>query len=120
MLRYPPISSWSPATFLIFVLVAAAPLLAPHDPNRLKMAQTLKPPSAAYPFGTDEVGRDLLSRVLFGGRESIVAALVVIAAAVSLGIVVGATSSWFGGRIDEVLMRITDLFLRFLRRSLRC
>jgi peptide/nickel transport system permease protein len=111
--RYPALLSWGTATFLIFVLVAAAPLLAPHDPNRLNMAQSLKPPSAAYPFGTDEVGRDLLSRVLFGGRESIVAALVVIAAAVSLGILVGATSGWFGGRIDDVLMRMTDLFFAF-------
>ena len=111
--RYPALFSWGTATLLIFALVAAAPLIAPHDPNRLNMEQTLKPPSSAYPFGTDEVGRDLLSRVLFGGRESIVAALAVIAAAVVLGIAVGATSGWAGGRIDEALMRITDLFFAF-------
>jgi peptide/nickel transport system permease protein len=77
------------------------------------MAQTLKPPSVAYWFGTDEVGRDLLSRVLYGGRESIVAALAVIVAAVLIGTVVGAASGWIGGRVDELLMRITDLFFAF-------
>ena len=111
--RYPALFSWGAASLLIFVLVAAAPLVAPRDPNRLNMAQTLKPPSVAYPFGTDEVGRDLLSRVLYGGRESILAAMIVIACAVVLGIVVGATSGWTGGRLDEVLMRVTDLFFAF-------
>jgi peptide/nickel transport system permease protein len=111
--RYPALFGWGAASLLIFVLVASAPLVAPRDPNRLNMGQTLKPPSAAFPFGTDEVGRDLLSRVLFGGRESIVAALVVIVAAVFLGTLVGATSGWSGGHIDEVLMRITDLFFAF-------
>ncbi|HEX8967377.1 MAG TPA: ABC transporter permease [Chloroflexota bacterium] len=111
--RYPALFGWGAATMLIVVLVAAAPLVAPHDPNRLNMGQSLKPPSAAYPFGTDEVGRDLLSRVLYGGRESIVAALAVIVAAVVLGIVIGATSGWLGGRIDEALMRLTDLFFAF-------
>jgi peptide/nickel transport system permease protein len=111
--RYPALFSWGAASLLIFVLVAAAPIVAPRDPNRLNMAQSLKPPSAAYPFGTDEVGRDLLSRVLYGGRESILAALIVIACAVVLGIIVGATSGWTGGRVDEVLMRLTDLFFAF-------
>jgi len=111
--RYPALLSWGAATSVILALVAAAPLVAPYDPNRLNMGQTLKPPSATYLFGTDEVGRDLLSRVLFGGRESIVAALVVITAAVVLGVLVGATSGWAGGRVDEVLMRITDLSFAF-------
>src|SRR5919197_964753 len=111
--RYPALFGWGAATLLIFVVVAAAPLVAPSDPNRLNMAQALKPPSAAFPFGTDEVGRDLLSRVLFGGRESILAAFAVIAAAVGLGIVVGAAAGWSGGRVDEVLMRVTDLFFAF-------
>jgi peptide/nickel transport system permease protein len=111
--RHPALFSWGAATFVILALVAAAPLVAPYDPNRLNMGQTLKPPSSTNLFGTDEVGRDLLSRVLYGGRESIVAALVVITAAVALGILVGATSGWIGGRTDEVLMRVTDLFFAF-------
>src|SRR5215204_5235477 len=111
--RYPALFSWGAATFVILALVAAAPVVAPYDPNRLNMGQTLKPPSSTNLFGTDEVGRDLFSRVLYGGRESIVAALVVIGAAVALGILVGATSGWIGGRADEVLMRVTDLFFAF-------
>jgi peptide/nickel transport system permease protein len=77
------------------------------------MAQALKPPSPAFPFGTDEVGRDILSRVLFGGRESILAAFAVIVAALLLGVMVGAVAGWSGGQVDEALMRLTDLFFAF-------
>jgi peptide/nickel transport system permease protein len=94
-------------------LVAAAPVLAPYDPNRLNMAQALRPPSAEHLFGTDEVGRDLLSRVLFGGRESILAAFAVILAALAIGLLVGAFAGWQRGRTDEALMRLTDLFFAF-------
>ena len=111
--RYPALCAWGFFTLVILLVVAAAPLLAPYDPNRLNMAQTLKPPSGVYLFGTDEVGRDLLSRVLYGGRESIVAALAVIVAAVLIGTVVGAVAGWMGGRVDELLMRVTDLFFAF-------
>ena len=72
---------WGGATLLILALVAAAPALSRHDPNRMNIALALRPPSAVHWFGTDEAGRDILSRVLHGGRESISAALVVIAAA---------------------------------------
>jgi peptide/nickel transport system permease protein len=111
--RYPALVGWGSATLVIFIVVAAAPLLAPHDPNRLNMAQALKPPSAAFPFGTDEVGRDILSRVMFGGRESILAAFAVIVAAVTLGVAVGAVAGWRGGHVDDGLMRLTDLFFSF-------
>jgi peptide/nickel transport system permease protein len=111
--RHPALFGWGAATLLIFLVVAAAPLLAPYDPNRLNMAQALKPPSTAFPFGTDEVGRDILSRVLFGGRESILAAFSVILAAVAVGVFVGAVAGWYGGRVDEGLMRLTDLFFAF-------
>lgn len=104
---------WGSLTTLIFTIVAAAPMLAPYDPNRLNMTQTLKPPSTAFLFGTDEVGRDVLSRVLFGGRESILAAFAVIVAALLVGIVVGALAGWYGGQVDETLMRVTDLFFAF-------
>jgi ABC-type dipeptide/oligopeptide/nickel transport system permease subunit len=101
--RYPALFGWGVATLLILAAVAAAPVLAPHDPNRLNMAQALKAPSAAYPFGTDEAGRDILSRVLYGGRESIVAAFAVLIVAVVVGLTVGAASGWIVGRIDDVL-----------------
>jgi len=104
---------WGGAAGLILALVAAAPTLSRHDPNHMNIALALKPPSAVYWFGTDEAGRDVLSRVLHGGRESITAALVVILAALVIGIVVGALAGWRRGAVDEVLMRATDLFFAF-------
>src|SRR5262245_22793970 len=79
----------------------------------MNIALALKPPSALHWFGTDEAGRDVLSRGLHGGRESITAALVVILAALVIGIVVGALSGWWRGTVDEILMRATDLFFAF-------
>jgi peptide/nickel transport system permease protein len=111
--RYPALAGWGVATALVLAAVAAAPVLAPHDPNRLNLGRALKPPSAINWFGTDEAGRDVLSRVLHGGRESIVAALAVIAAAIALGILIGAAAGWVRGAVDETLMRLTDLFFAF-------
>jgi peptide/nickel transport system permease protein len=104
---------WGGATGVILALVATAPALSRHDPNRMNIALALKPPSAGHWFGTDEAGRDVLSRVLHGGRESITAALVVILAALVIGIVIGALAGWRRGAVDEVLMRATDLFFAF-------
>jgi peptide/nickel transport system permease protein len=104
---------WGSATALLLALVAAAPALSRHDPNRMNIALALRPPSAVHWFGTDEAGRDILSRVLHGGRESITAALVVILAALVIGVVIGALAGWCRGTVDEVLMRTTDLFFAF-------
>jgi peptide/nickel transport system permease protein len=111
--RHPALFGWGTATALIVLAVAAAPALAPRDPNRLDLGAALRPPSAVHWFGTDEAGRDVLSRVLHGGRESIAAALAVIAAALGLGILVGAGAGWARGVLDETLMRVTDLFFSF-------
>jgi peptide/nickel transport system permease protein len=111
--RHPALFGWGTATALIVLAVAAAPVLAPRDPNRLDLGAALRPPSAVHWFGTDEAGRDVLSRVLHGGRESIAAALAVIAAALGLGILVGAGAGWARGVLDETLMRVTDLFFSF-------
>jgi peptide/nickel transport system permease protein len=111
--RYPALVGWGAATALIVATIAAAPALAPHDPNRLDLGRALAPPSSANWLGTDEAGRDVLSRVLYGGRESLAAALAVIAAALGLGILVGATAGWVEGALDDALMRVTDLFFAF-------
>jgi peptide/nickel transport system permease protein len=111
--RYPALAGWGAATALVLASVAAAPVMSPHDPNRLNLGRALRPPSAVNWFGTDEAGRDVLSRVLHGGRESIVAALAVIAAAIVLGILIGASAGWVRGTVDEALMRLTDLFFAF-------
>ena len=111
--RYRALAGWSVAAGAIVLAVAAGPALAPWDPNEMDVLHALRAPSSAHLFGTDEAGRDVLSRVLYGGRESIAAALVVIAASALIGVVVGGSAGWIGATFDEVVMRLTDLFFAF-------
>lgn len=98
--------------FAILVLVAiAAPVLAPHNPIEPAGIPFLSPGHGGFLFGTDEVGQDILSRVLFGLRSSLEAAGGVIASGVIVGGVIGLAAGAAGGWIDELLMRITDVFL---------
>ena len=94
------------------VIGVAGPLLWPHDPLAQDLP-ILHGPSAAYPFGTDQLGRDVLSRVLAGARTTVPLALLLVALSLVIGAVVGAVAGYFGRWVDEVLMRITDLFLAF-------
>ena len=102
---------------LILVLVAIfAPLLAPYP--QYIMSETnpkdkLLPPSATYWFGTDELGRDLFSRILYGTRISMQTAVIAVAVALLIGVPLGAIAGTMGGMVDEVIMRITDVFLSF-------
>jgi peptide/nickel transport system permease protein len=75
--------------------------------------ETLQAPSAAHPFGTDQVGRDVLSRVMYGARISPVIALFVLVISVAIGVPLGLAAGYFGGIVDEIIMRITDVFLAF-------
>jgi peptide/nickel transport system permease protein len=111
--RYPALVGWSAAVAAIVTIIVAAPLLAPYDPDTVRLADALRPPSSRFLFGTDQAGRDILSRVLFGGRESFAAAATVIVTALGIGIAVGGVAGWRGGLIDEILMRLTDLFFAF-------
>ncbi|QIE55124.1 ABC transporter permease [Pikeienuella piscinae] len=96
------------ALLIIIILVSIfAPLIVPHDPVRLNPSQRLKPPSAEYLVGTDAYGRDLLSRVIYGGRISLVVGLGAAIAAVALGLVIGLAAGFFQ-RLDAVVMRIVD------------
>jgi len=95
------------------VLIAAAPLIAGYEPLRQQIRVRLQPPSAAHWFGTDQLGRDLFSRVLYGGRESLPAAVVVVALAFVIGVSLGAVAGYRKGAIDDVVMRLTDMFLAF-------
>jgi peptide/nickel transport system permease protein len=90
-----------------------APLIAPYDPNGFDAAAKFLGPSPHHLFGTDDVGRDLFSRVLYGARYSLTAGVVILAIAASLGTVVGLVAGYAGGLVEEVLMRITDMFLAF-------
>lgn len=98
----------------IWVVVAAlAPWLAPHSPTDLDVMNRLEPPGATHFFGTDEAGRDIFSRVLYGARITIPLAVAVILLAGLFGVAVGAVAGYVGGRIDEVLMRVVDIVLAF-------
>jgi len=98
---------------LLLLLLLLAPLLAPADPTAINLAHALEAPSAAYPFGADDLGRDILSRVLWGGRESLRVALIAIIVAAIGGIALGLTSGYFGGAADTIIMRLVDVFLAF-------
>jgi peptide/nickel transport system permease protein len=97
---------------LAFVALAiAAPLISPYDPIATSWTSIRKPMSAAHWFGTDELGRDVLARVIWGARASLLAGVVSVAIALAIGVPVGLVSGFFGGWIDLILMRITDALL---------
>jgi len=98
---------------LLLVLAIFAPLIARYNPTAMDLGHRLLAPSLSHPFGTDDGGRDLFSRVLYGARLSLSAAAVVIMLAAAIGCSVGAVSGYVGGLTDEVLMRVTDMFLAF-------
>ena len=102
---------------VIAIVCAAAPLLAPYDPITIPDPVEMKsmPPSAAHPFGTDQFSRDLLSRVLYGGRVSLAVALVATLVSVTLGTLYGAIAGMAGGWTDGVMMRILDALLSIPR-----
>lgn len=101
---------------LIVVAVLLAPWLSPYpDQGRgaPDIVNKFLAPSAAHPFGTDNLGRDVLSRVLFGGRISLLMGIGVVVLAAGIGVPLGALAGYVGGRLDELIMRITDVFLAF-------
>lgn len=99
----------------VFVLCAAiAPLLAPHDPIAQNIAQRQLPPfSPSHFLGTDDLGRDLLSRIIYGARISMVIGLVSVGISLLFGLIVGVVSGYYGGWFDRVTMRIIDIMLAF-------
>ena len=100
---------------IVFLLLVAAfaPLLATHDPYEQILADRLQPPSTQHYFGTDSLGRDIYSRVVFGSRVTLSIAILVAAISTPLGLVIGVLAGYFGGAIDEMLMRLSDVFLAF-------
>lgn len=97
-----------------FVLAAlAAPMIAPYDPIFQDAAARLQPPSWAHPFGTDNFGRDILSRLIFGARVDLQMALIGVFFPLVIGTVVGAIAGYLGGFVDAVLMRLIDIILAF-------
>jgi peptide/nickel transport system permease protein len=102
------------AVIALLVMAAVfAPLLAPYDPYRVELAQRLQPPSAAHLLGMDELGRDILSRLLYGARVSLWVGVVTVALAGVIGVSGGVVAGYLGGYWDIVIMRLVDVFLAF-------
>jgi peptide/nickel transport system permease protein len=98
---------------LIALSAILAPLLAPYDPIEQDVIAQLSPPSATHPLGTDYFGRDVLSRILWGGRISLIVSLTAIAAAIVIGGAIGMISGYIGGHFDNLVMRVMDVLLSF-------
>jgi peptide/nickel transport system permease protein len=104
------------AVVLSLVLLALlAPVLAPSDPNRPNLRNMLGEPSRSHPLGTDQLGRDVLSRMLYGARVSLAVGFVSVGIATAIGIVLGSVAGYRGGVVDATIMRLVDLMLVFPR-----
>jgi peptide/nickel transport system permease protein len=104
------------AIVLVLVIMAvAAPILSPHDPHRPNVKRILEPPSTRHWLGTDQIGRDVLSRMLYGARVSLAVGFVSVGIATAIGIALGAAAGYHGGMVDAGVMRLVDLMLVFPR-----
>lgn len=108
-------SALAGALFLLFLGLVAllAPVIAPHDPMLQDLSKRLQPPSSLHLFGTDELGRDILSRILYGTRITLYIAVLTAVIVGPVGLIVGTVAGYFGGWVDLVLMRVVDIFLAF-------
>ena len=97
----------------IIILSLIAPIMAPYDPLDQRLDERLQPPSSKHLMGTDKLGRDIFSRILYGGRISLFIAVSSVVLATLIGMLIGLISGYLGGRIDDLLMRITDMFMAF-------
>ncbi|GAB6180128.1 ABC transporter permease [Desulfotomaculum defluvii] len=97
---------------LIFVAIFA-PFVAPYDPYYSEMPKALQGPSAEHLLGNDELGRDILSRIIYGARISLRVGLIAVSIALSVGMVVGSLAGYYGGRLDNIIMRFMDIMLAF-------
>jgi len=113
-LRRSPVLALAAALILAAIAIAVlAPVLAPKDPNLQNLRATLAPPSAGFPLGTDEYGRDLLSRMIFGMRNSLIVGAAVVLLSGLIGAVLGISAGYFGGWLNMVVMRLADIMMAF-------
>jgi peptide/nickel transport system permease protein len=97
----------------LFVVSLAAPFIAPYDPNFIDLKAVLMPPDGKHLLGTDPLGRDVLSRIIYGSQISLKVGFVAVGLATLIGLLVGALAGYYGGWVDQVLMRLVDLMLCF-------
>ena len=97
--------------FTLLILAAVLVPLSPYDPEASSISERLQPPSLDHPMGTDALGRDLMTRVQYGGRVSLTVGLLVVLISISIGVPIGALAGYYGGTLENILMRITDTFL---------
>ncbi|MGM9520841.1 MAG: nickel transporter permease [Phascolarctobacterium sp.] len=103
-------------SILVLVLIGialAAPVLAPYDPTHAVMRDAFMEPTGAHIFGTDKLGRDCFSRVLYGARASLTGVLILVASVFVVGTTMGVVSGYFGGKVDMVIMRLSDMMISF-------
>jgi peptide/nickel transport system permease protein len=98
---------------ILAICAIFAPLLAPYDPNAIDLRRISESPSSAHWFGTDNVGRDILSRVLYGARISLSVGVVAVSIYLSIGFLLGAIAGYLGGFVDSAIMRFTDVMMCF-------
>lgn len=99
---------------LTLILISVlAPVIAPYDPTSIDVYNVLSPPSKEHPLGTDELGRDVLSRIIWGSRVSLKVGFVAVGIAITIGVTIGSIAGFYGGRVDAVLMRFVDIMLAF-------
>jgi len=113
MVRHSSLMAGAGVVALVIAAAALAPRLAPHDPIEQSFSEQLLAPSLAHLFGTDEFGRDIFSRVIYGARIALVVGVVADGIATLLGVVLGVASGYFGGRTDAWVMRLVDVLLAF-------
>ncbi len=107
--RFAAVGFWIIIAFIVMAIFA--PYIAPYDPNEQDLLASLQGPSLAHPFGVDYFGRDILSRVIWGSRVSLTLSVEAVLLATVVGTFIGAVAGYYGGVIDEVLMRTMDVFL---------
>ena len=112
-LRHPSIAAGLLVLLLFGAAALLAPVLSPADPLAQNVVEGLRPPSSEHLLGTDKLGRDILSRLLYGARISLMVGALVVAIASSIGAALGLLAGYLGGWADELLMRITDIFFAF-------
>jgi len=97
----------------LFIISLLAPLITPYGPDDLDLYHVLMPPSGTHWFGTDDLGRDVLTRIIYGARISLKVGFVAVGIAVAIGTVIGLVSGYYSGRLDNILMRFVDIMLCF-------